>query len=212
MQKARSSEEIAALLRPIIGPYLEIFAKLHSLLSSHPIPPVPKNAPQAHVVRIINEACERDTAIFIANSLVLYLGKRGTSMTGLRAIAMEMFTQVSEQGPSWPIIEWIESDETHNVAIFHVDEEQWSWIMHSGLPTADGAKGDWEASRVDWNVSDSDHLKILFGVARHTYGISQWDQEDILKIYCDREFGNCSIEEYISHRRTGANHKIKTSR
>jgi len=118
---------------------------------------------------------------------------------------MEMFTPFTSQtdskmrknageaGKSWPIVEWTESDDTHNIAIFHFDEEQCSWIMHSGLPTKDDG---WKTSRVDWNVSDVEHLKILFGVAQHTYGITEWDPQDILQIYCDREFGNCSFEEY----------------
>jgi len=161
------------------------------------------------MVEIISDTCERNTAYVITNSLVVYLRKRNTEMTGLRAIQMEMFTpftappkgssqhQCSErEQKSWPIVEWTESDDTRNIAIFHFDEEQCSWIMHSGLPT-DAENGEWKTSRVDWNVSDVDHLKILFGVAQHTHGLTQWDPQDILKIYCDREFGNCSIEEYV---------------
>jgi hypothetical protein len=98
----------------------------------------------------------------------------------------------------WPVVEWIEIDGTAQLAIFHFDElvgpEEASWLMHSGLL----GEGDcWLQSRVDWNVADVEHLKILFRVVRHVLGILEWSVEDAMRLYSQVPSDNNSDKEYV---------------
>lgn len=179
------------LLRTAFGEYVAIFPKLHRRLSQHPIPALPYNYNIAIIVQIIRDACSAiSIACFIAESIVVYLHSRNTKLTGLRVSPVYLFTSDNK---SWPMIEWTESDETKNVAIFHVDEEQCSWIMHSVVDDT----LNWEKSRVSWNVAHVEHLKLLFGIAQHFFGVLQWSPGDVINIYCDRDFHNCLLPEYI---------------
>lgn len=116
-------------------------------------------------------------------------------MIALRATAVYM---LNDDDNVWPVVEWIEIDGTARLAIFHFDDlagpENGSWLMHSGL----SGNGDcWRQSRVDWNVADTQHLKILFRVVQHVWGVLEWSVEDAMKLYCQIPSDDNSDKEYI---------------
>lgn len=192
LQQVYQQLDATPLLRAAISGYIAIFSKLHRRLSQHPIPALPSDYNITIIIQIIHDACNTiSIACFIANSLIVYLHSRNTQMTGLRASPVYLFTSDEK---SWPVIEWTESDETKNVAIFHFDEEQCSWIMHSVVNNGQ----NWDRSRVSWNVARVEHLKLLFRIAQHFFGVLQWSNEDVINIYCDRNFDNCPLPEFAS--------------
>ena len=71
--------------------------------------------------------------------------------------------------------------------------EDGSWLMHSGIPYT--TKQCWRRSRLDWNVADITHLKILFGVAQHTLGVMEWPVEDTINLYSHISSQNYSSNE-----------------
>ena len=111
-----------------------------------------------------------------------HLRLKSARITALRASVAYSLT---DDELSWPVVEWNEEDGTENIAIFHVDQvepEECSWMMHSGVGTSD--HHFWQSSRVDWNVSDIDDLKMLFGVTQRVLGILDWSTADALALYC----------------------------
>ena len=113
----------------------------------------------------------------------------------MRATPVYLF---NDEQTSWPMIEWTEKDNMRTLAIFHFENvnqpEDGSWLMHSGIPT----KRCWRRSRIDWNVADIDHLKILLGAAQHTLGVLEWQVEDAVKLYSHISSQIYSINEYGS--------------
>ena len=57
----------------------------------------------------------------------------------------------------------------------------------------------WQSSRVDWNVSQVSHLKILFGLAQHILGVLQWPSADARRLYGYSVSNQDSEEEYVSY-------------
>lgn len=55
----------------------------------------------------------------------------------------------------------------------------------------------WRQSRIDWNVADIEHLKLLFGVAQHILGLLEWPIADALKLYRHINSSDHSISEYL---------------
>jgi len=99
------------------------------------------------------------------------------------------------------MLEWTEEDETKTLAIFHFEDpekpEDGSWLMHSGRDVVTTDRRYWQQSRIDWNVADVAHLKILFGVAQHMLGLLEWPIADALKLYRHIISNNNSISEYV---------------
>lgn len=128
-----------------------------------------------------------------------YVLSRNTQIIALRASTIYWFT---DDDASWTVIEWVEEGDIRSLAIFHfedVDElEQGSWLMHSGIQAVSTTENkNWKNSRIDWNVADVSHLKILFGVVQHIADILQWSVEDAMKLYCKQETEEVSDPEYI---------------
>lgn len=136
----------------------------------------------------------------ITLSLTAYTLSRDSRITALRASTIFWF---GDDDASWTVIEWVEDNGTRSLAIFHFGEPnelgQGSWLMHSGLSVSDGIleKPCWENSRIDWDVADVNHLKILFGVAQHVAGMLDWSVGDAMKLYCERNSEEESTSEYI---------------
>jgi len=126
----------------------------------------------------------------MADALLKYVYSKSTSLTALRANPVYLFTK--DEQP-YPVLEWREADDTTSIAIFHVDPKQKecercsaSWLMHSFIPSGEKQ----EKSRLNWSVSHVSHIPLLFTLAQHLFGVLQWSNEDILNIYCDRNFGD----------------------
>ena len=132
-------------------------------------------------------------ASMIANSLVAYLDSRDSRITALRAVPAYLFSD----NQSWPIVEWKEQDDIMRIAIFHFDDiaepNEGSWLMHSGRRVEDNTipeKYRWQQSRIDWNVGETYHLKILFGVVQHMLGLLEMPNIDALELIRDISSNN----------------------
>lgn len=102
---------------------------------------------------------------------------------------------------AWTVVEWTESDGMTMLAIFQFDElaelKDGSWLMHSA--EADGAAegSPWRSSRIDWNVGDVEHVKVLFKVAQHIFGVLLWPVSSALNLYCGVNTEKTSVPEYM---------------
>lgn len=134
-------------------------------------------------------------ACVIAQSLMTYVQSRKSQITSMRATPIYLF---NDEQRSWPMIEWREKDNMWTLAIFHFENvnqpEDGSWLMHSGIPYV--TKQCWRRSRIDWNVANVNHLKILFGLAQHALGLMEWPVEDAISLCNHISSQNCSINEY----------------
>jgi hypothetical protein len=96
---------------------------------------------------------------------------------------------------SYPLVQWTEENRTEALAIFYFDDgdapEQGSWLMHSGKLE----NGLWKNAKLDWNVSDIEYLKRLFGVAQHLSELLEWPITDVLQL-TNKSSKLKSVEEY----------------
>jgi hypothetical protein len=175
--------------------------KLHYRVSRRPIPSLPEKYNASVIFQRISDGCGTPKiASLITRSLVAYTLSRDSQITALRASTIFWFT---DNDASWTVLEWVEGNDVRNLAIFHFEDldepDQASWLMHSGLEVANTTTKTkcWENSRIDWNVADINHLKILFGVAQHIVGMLEWSVEDAMKLYCKQDTDETSVPEYI---------------
>ena len=99
------------------------------------------------------------------------------------------------------MLRWTEEDGTKTLAIFYFEDpdnpENGSWLMHSGREIVMSDRQYWHQSRIDWNVADVEHLKLLFGVAQHMLGLLEWPIADVLRLYRHINSSDHSISEYL---------------
>lgn len=170
-----------------------VFEEVHHLLARRPIPKLSVQYDLDEILNRISPACTTlKSASLITHSLLNYIRSKKILLTALRATRVNFFGDKK----SWPLIEWTEDDGTYMMAVFHFDElrklEDASWVMHSGHKASN--KQGWQKSRIDWNVAEIGHLKILFGVVGHMLGLLEWPVADALGLF----FGNpttCSVTE-----------------
>ena len=167
------------------------------------------------IIQVIGKACTTvSMATFIADSLLMHVYSKSMNLTALRANPLYLF---SDDEKVYPVIEWSDSDKSNkstNIAIFHFENQKkqcercsGSWLIHSFVSTAE----DHEKSRLSWSVSHISHLPLLFTLAQHLFGVLQWNDEDILNIYCDRNF-DCELPEYLTLSYACANDQIEETR
>lgn len=185
-------------LRQGLEPHTSLFERFHETLSRRSLPNLSADYDVAAITRIILAGCETTMriAFLIANSLITYLDLRETQITALRAIPAYLFSD----NQSWPIVEWKEQDDIMTIAVFHFDNidepDEGSWVMHSGRRVAGDTipeKNRWQQSRIDWNVAEIDHLKILFRVVQHMLGLLEMSPMDALEIIRDISSNNSLI-------------------
>jgi hypothetical protein len=164
------------------------------------MPVLPSIKDPTLILRSISVGCPNlQTATLIARSIAAYVHSRNTCVTALRASVVSSFV---DDNLAFPVIEWKESNETENVAIFHFDAhtnpEECSWLMHSGLRDLDNltaGSSKWQSSRIDWNLANIGHLSGLFGVAKHSLGVLEWPTADILTLCGGRNADDFSDAE-----------------
>ena len=150
------------------------------------------------ILQAIRGSCMKvSMAAFIAESLSMHLHSKGTQLTAVRATPLYL---LSEDEKSYPVIEWIESDDSYNIIIFYIENQvecvecQASWLMHSIIKTA----GEQEKSRLNWSVPHISQISRLFGLAHHFFGVLQWSEEDKLVLYCHQNIEDGGLPEYYS--------------
>ena len=191
---------VAALLRNGFQPHVEVIREMHHRISRRTILPLCDAALSSTIVPIIEAACSTmRITVTIAEALMSYVHSRNTRITALRATPVYLF---NDEENSFPLVEWTEEDDTKSVAIFHFEDEEkpeeGSWLMHSGrLVGKFKSARRWKQSRLDWNVANIEHLKILFGVAQHMLGLLEWPPSEAFKIYCNMKSSTTSVTEYL---------------
>ena len=191
----RCRRELAAVRKGLEG-HAQAFEQLHAQLSDRPISKPESESDFNVFVMIISTCCATTKiACVIAQSVMAYVHSRKSQITSMRATPVYLF---NDEQRSWPMIEWTEKDNMLTLAIFHFENvdcpEHGSWLMHSGMPYP--TKHCWRRSRIDWNVANTTHLKVLFGVAQHALGVLEWPTEDAIKLCSDIRSQNYSINEY----------------
>ena len=164
--------------------------KLMKWLSQWPLPGLNPVHDEQLVFQTIRSACM--TASIATNLLLRHGRKRNTHLAALRANPLYVFSQ-----DAYPVIEWRETDNSRNIAIFYVEDQKecvqcrLSWLMLSVTNTAENQ----EKPRLNWSVSHVSHIRLLFNLAQHLFGVLQWSNEDKLDLYCLRKCGDCQPSE-----------------
>lgn len=131
----------------------------------------------------------------IAQSLLQYFQSRNACVTGVRTTVVYPFR--SDDSP-WLVVEWTEGDDAEGMAIFQFDERSGlcSFLMHhgEGILHYENHVLRWERCSVTWRIADTCDLRRLFGAAQHILGILAWPVEDIRKLCCESNPGECSEE------------------
>jgi len=190
--------QLIALLKPAFRGPARTVQKLHRKVSQSRLDPI---IPQCTIETIwerVLPACQSDEiAKSISQSIIKYAQSRKTQIKALRATPVYMFNNDEDV---WTVVEWTESDGMTMLAIFQFDElaelKDGSWLMHSA--EADGAPegSPWQNSRIDWNVADIEHVKVLFKVSQHILGVLLWPVASALKLYCRVNSEKISVPEY----------------
>jgi hypothetical protein len=138
-----------------------------------------------------------DVAIPLAQYLSLHQRATGTSLTGLRSTIVHPFAR---DDCFWVALEWIESKNTHVLAIFHIDNENdpdlFNVLMHYGFgdETNENTPRSWIRTAISWTVTGLGYLKTLFGAAQHILGILELSVADALALYSETPSSDNSDE------------------
>jgi hypothetical protein len=181
----------------------DMLARFHHRVSKTPLPEIPLKYDFALIFQTISTCLlPLRIASIIARALFAFLQSRDARMISLRISVEKLFMN---EDVECPILEWKESDGTEIVSLFYFDDEvelkECSWVMHLGVGRNDTGSNCplWQSSRVDWNVSQVSHLKILFGLAQHILGVLQWPIADARRLYGYSVSNQDSEEEYVSY-------------
>ena len=210
MKSVSQQLDVGPILATTIGRHLEIMPKLQDLLSQRPLPKLDPVNTDRSVFQAVSGACmTAPTATIITNLLLTHVRTKNGRIDTLRANPLYVFSEVA-----YPVVEWTETDNSKNIAIFYIEDQKGcglshedpkecredkqkcvpcrlSWIMLSVINTAENG----EKSRLNWSVSHLSHIRRLFSLAQHLYGVSQWSNEDKLALYCHQTLGHCELTE-----------------
>jgi hypothetical protein len=147
-----------------------------------------------HVCETISTHMNNNAASIVAR----VLRSLQSTSTVMRRFLVSIFYPLGRNDHSWPVVQWIEGEDTEALAIFEVDvvTNVCSWIIHRGFRVDN--QSAWNQASVEWTVTNISQLKTLFHAAQHLLGILQWSNADSENIYCEENFANCSREEYVS--------------
>jgi hypothetical protein len=132
-----------------------------------------------------------------ASAVYQVLRNLQSTSIGMRGLLVSVFYPFGQNDHSWPVVQWIEGEDTETLAIFEVDivTNICSWIIHRGVRVDN--ESAWNQASVLWTVSNIGQLQTLFHASQHLVGILEWSNDDSHKIYCEGNFANCSREEYM---------------
>ena len=193
-----AAPHLIALLKWALGGPARMLQKFHRKVSQNPLPSLPAQYNLETVRERISSACPSpEIATSIAHSLVTYMHSTKTHIKALRATPVYMLDNDED---SWPVIEWTASDGMAMLAIFHFNDvaqlKDGGWLMHSGVADGGPEGSPWRHSRIDWNVGNVQHIRQLFKVAQHIFGVLLWPIASALKLYCGVDSEKSSVHEY----------------
>lgn len=148
---------------------------------------------------MVSKWTTREAATSIAQAILVYQQTTNVQMKGFRSSAVYSFTNNKR---SWPVVEWIEDNDTEVLAIFDVEAHVaetglCSWIMHHGMGIdKDKQSGRWKKTSISWSVFSIDRLNTLFQAAQHLLGILEWSVIDTMVLYCQISSEDCSDETF----------------
>ena len=133
--------------------------------------------------------CTSDAVAITLERLIGFISANASSIRGFRASAVY---PLANSGPSWPLLEWTEGEDTEVMAIFELngvtDLAECNWLVSCRYNSHGPSGGQGRSGSVNWRVTQLRHLKMLFEVAQHLSGILAWSPEDTHRLYCDRSF------------------------
>lgn len=183
-------------------PHFDTLAALHRDSSQKGVPTYPHDrCTLADIHGTIEDACATSgIGVCLAALLMARLNSRGTKLIALRATPARYFAD----NFVWTIMEWVESDGLMALAIFHFDNPEefsdGSWLMHHGQGfrlSGASAFPEWTSCGISWDVTQAGHLKVMFCVAEHTLGISQWPASLAVTVFRDKSGEPDSLQEYL---------------
>ena len=174
-----------------------VLEHLHLRVARAPLSPLTR-ASSIHAM--ITSFTGDEIAIVVERSLCQHFRATSARIRAFRASVVFPFV---EEVDFWPVLEWIEGEDTEVLAIFQVnfdvEPSVCSWVMHYGTGRPrhiDGA--GWATTSIVWNVAEMGDLKSLFHAAQHLLGVLGWSSADAHKLYCRLGQEYVSVEEYVS--------------
>jgi hypothetical protein len=171
-----------------------LLAQLHRLVSRNP--PTLVLSDSAYRQEMIR-ACTNDTTAVTLNALIGSITTNPSSIRGFRASVVYSF---ANDPSSWPLLEWTEGQDTHVLAIFEMnhasDLTDCNWLVHYRHQNHGPSGDQGSRAQLSWRVTHLNHLQTMFEVAQHLHGILGWSTLDAHRLYCERNYENCSDEEY----------------
>ena len=133
-----------------------------------------------------------------ASAVARNLQNLQSTIVDMRSFVVSVFYPFGRNDHSWPVVQWVEGQDTEALAIFEIDviTNVCSWIIHRGFRVDNG--NPWNQASTVWTVTNISQLKTLFYAAQHLLGILEWSSSDSHKIYCEGNFVDSSQEEYVS--------------
>ena len=171
---------------------VETVLKLQTQLYGIRLPKLdPINTDQSVFRAISAASTTAPIATIITKLLLTNVRKKNGRIDTLRATPVYVS---SDDG--YLVVEWTETDNSKNLAIFHIEDQKacilshqdldcgkgnqkcvqcrLSWLMSSIIKTPENG----EKYRFTWSVCHLDHIRLLFRLAQHLSGVSQWSNED----------------------------------
>lgn len=136
-----------------------------------------------NIFRLLSSRMEDPVAFKVTQSLYRHYQSTMEPITYIRPTVIYPLTETKE---SWPLVEWVDGDDTDVVAIFKVVDNAvpCSHLMHCGLGRWQGNGSRWRETHLEWLVSSLDDVKELFHVGLHIFGMVQWPSVDLFTLYC----------------------------
>jgi hypothetical protein len=182
-------------------PHFITMQELHRYSSRKGVPTYPHGCTIRDIHGTIEHACATPgTGVCLAALLVTRLNSRGTKLVALRATPARYFSDTI----LWTILEWVESDGLMALAIFHFDDpEQFSdgsWVMHHAQgyrQRGSFAFPEWASCGISWDVTQMEHLKVMFCVVEHMLRMTRWPPILSMTVRGDKPGDQDTLQEYV---------------
>lgn len=139
-----------------------------------------------NIFQILSRRMDGQIARSVSHSLLLRYKFKGTPISGLRPRVLHPPSEGS--GSFWPVVQWVEDDDTDITAIFKVVNESapCSYLMHCGIEswTLEGKRS--KESFFECFVPSFDDLTELAQAGRDIFGILLWSNTDCVELHNER--------------------------
>lgn len=181
-------------------PHINALENVHSKLAERPFAATSEGFDRTKMQKMVSKWTTPEAATSIAQAIMVYQRTTNVQMTGFRTSTIYSFTN---NDCSWPVVEWIEDNDTEVLAIFDVEDHVvetglCSWLMHHGMGIDKNKEsGRWKQTSISWSVTCLHRLSLLFQAAQHLLGVLEWSVVDALALYVQTSSEDCSDETFI---------------